>query len=769
MRAFKITYLRAGDQEPWAGWRIAGRDPEIPENALEKYSRIQSVNSASGIVAKLYDSASVIWEFICDKGNIYYSKLTYGIQDQALHSRQSMRADGLVFSKSLGLEKEIVSILNIPPDAFDNKTILEEVYPQKVANNEPTINLADDQIVTPYKPFLFDENADCGNISDFFSERENADNFLMCIYWALTSRCATTINLVTERNHSEKKRLIGMLLSYLPYSLRSNMSFRTQDVPGAMPVKLVYSVQVPGSEYYYNIDTGKNNIVSENKLNLRYEKYDFIKYPAEIDSLEKRNEYFDDLHNAMGEFGNDDSTDMNFFQIAHKLVMEKANGDISETEDENLLKKKFFDYLTLPFSNEKIDNICADLLQIIVERDIYLNESIQERVKTKLKETESAKFISIGRKYSAVLMIGSDNRFRQFEYLYRTKSFAKEYDAIRCEILALADGRNFMDEFYGKYYGDRVVSVTEDLEKNTKQLDAFISETDYMETKTEINGFVAGKCLEFGKRIVDNYFEKGTDFSGVMPKYEGYVYKVAQQSLGQIKESVKAYFWEQFDFEYFEYTDNAQYKIMADKSDKCILVRKLMTFFDILQRENEDLSSNLSVTLPKDLLDVLDSHTSLISEKAKDKIIDEFRACCIQNISKRKCIDFWYRVALMGSDDFIDFILANNISVFTDTVVFQKNMNILHKLSDVFKNDENLLFICGELNSYLEKNKKRKTESEKNNYDTVQKMVNVLYEERERREKLYKEYIKKERKIQRKQASDEKKQGAKGLLNKFRK
>ena len=769
MRAFKITYLRAGDQEPWAGWRIAGRDPEISENALEKYSKIQSVNSASGIVAKLYDSASVIWEFICDNGDIYFSKLTYGIQDQALHSRQSMRADGLVFSKSLGIKKEIGSILNISTDAFDNKTVIEEVYPQKVANNEPTINLADDQIVTPYKPFLFDENVDCGNISDFFSERENADNFFLCIYWALTSRSATTINLVTQINDCEKKRLMGMTLSYLPYSLRNNMSFRTQEVPGAMPVKLVFSPQVPVSGYYYNIDTGKNNIVGENKLDLRYEKYDFIKYSAEIDHLEKRNEYFDDLYNVMGELGNDDSTDMNFFQIAHKLVIEKANGDIRETEDGNLLKKQFFDYLTLPFSNEKIDELCADLLQTIVERDIYLNEYIQERIKTKIKETQSAKFIDIGRKYCAVLMIGSDNRIKEFEYLYGTKSFAKEYEVIRCEILALPDGRNFMDEFYGKYYGDKVVSVTEDLENNIKQLDAFISETDYMETKTEINSFIAGKCLEFGKRIVNNYFEKGTDFSSVITRYEGYVYKVAKQSFAQITESLKAYFWEQFDFANFEYTQDTLYKTMTNKSDKCNLVRKLMTFFDILQRENEDLSSNLPVNLTKDLLDVLESHTSLISEKAADKIIDEFRTCCIQNISKRKCIDFWYRVALMGRDDFIDFILVNGISVFTDTVVFGKSINILYEFSDIFKNDKKLLSLCGKLTAYLEKNKKRKTENEKNNYNTVLKMVNVIYEERERREKMYKEYIKKERKTQRKQASDGKKQGAKGLLNRFKK
>ena len=325
MKAYKITHFRVGNQEPWAGWRIAGMTEWIPDEAKEGYFKLQSSNSTSSTVNSFFESAPIIWELICEDKYVYYSKLTYGIRDQGIPGRQSMRADGIVVSsvENPDLYKCIGGLIELSKYNFENRLQIEEIYPKMIQNNESTINLNSSYIKTNLDSV---EIEDCHInyqqlINKYFSDETVLVKLLKCIYWVITDRSASTLNLICDNADEDKKNIIFIIMSLLPYSLRKHLSFRTMYIKDGRSVKVVFSDGKNDVNKFFNVLTGENNIIVENKLDNRWDRYSFITYL--IKNKEKYN-YFNLLDEVMRRLWNVDSIDLNFIKVAHEIVMESS-------------------------------------------------------------------------------------------------------------------------------------------------------------------------------------------------------------------------------------------------------------------------------------------------------------------------------------------------------------------------------------------------------------------------------------------------------------
>lgn len=688
MQAYKMTYIRIGDKEPWSGWKIAGKSKGLPSDCHEEYFTIQSGNSITSTLKGLFDSAPVIWEFINTGKNIYYSKLTYGFVDHSPEARISMRSDGLAFSVYENPELVVnpALVFNASDDIFNNVLNIEKTYPQKIIDNVSTINLSDSEIYTIFDPVIVNsDNTDINQyINHYFTDKKQLFDLIKCILWTLTDKSDPSINLIFNGSINDMKNIVYTIISLIPICFRNKISFRTQNIPEARAVKITFSLE-KGNERYFDLATGENNIIKENKLDLRWKNYDFVTYA--IENIEKINpkEYFELLGNIMGELGDSFSIDMNFIKLAHDIVLDEYVDGYKELTNQEILQK-FYKFLTVPLNNEKVDWYCSKLLETIIDEKIPLNESIQERLQSKLKVTKSEDLKRIGYSYNAILMVNSRNREKEFEYLYNLKSNEALFKIMCKNIMECQGGDVFLDEYYGKYFGNLFI-------KDYKTLREFVEQTKFLRTKQKSNALIDKKCQEIGLGIIDKYYEKKCDYDlarNIEEYYEqiSYIYQ-SNIEAERIINGIRQYFWGKYSFLNFSYsqTQILNYKSVEYSSNpKCSLVNILLEQCKYIEKGNAIVYNTIAKITENEKLTI----------EEKDHIVDEIQKECVKRADRNNHLDFWCRVALLNRKTFVKFMLKNGIRVFTNTELLAENLYS----SELFTQENNVKIIIDLLNKY---------------------------------------------------------------------
>lgn len=662
MKAYRATYLRVGTQESWAGWRIAGHSSQLPIDGRDEYFGLQSANSLTGTVTKYYEKAPKVWELQCSDKFIFYSKLTYGIMDQGVgaSSRASMRSDGIIIS--LLNEQDSISylnsIINISDDSFNNDVEILKTYPLMIKNNENTESVSQEKIVTNYPMMDINLNMSSSKAAwDTYFNSEIYSKLFKCLLWVLTDKSAVTLSLIFNGSDEEKKDIITYILKSLPYTLLRNFSFRTIKLDGAQPVKIDFVNSITECEKYFDISTGANNIIDEYKLDLRWEKYDFINHILKYKTREPIETYLRSLDNKMKELGDPYSTDLNFIKAAHEIVVE---GDIYSLDNLSVLKK-FQNFLTLPYNNERIDLYIADLLKVIVSRDMMLNDSIKDRLQAKLKITNSVELKSCGYSYNAKLMISSNDRDKEFAYLYNLKNSEALYNEYLGKINCEVGGDEFLDEFYGDYVSSKEVT-------NMVSLVNFFQNTRNLKKHNIIDRFVYAKAELIGKKLIDDYFLGLLEFKENFRKYSECLSRLFPgriQSVHNIIEKMKLYFWYKFDFNTFKYDNRMDYEYISYRTNrKSIVVNDLVRSLDVIIIKN-----NMSA---KSLKSFFEKSSSMLSDADKKAIINEIQRVCVERCSKKHHLDFWLEIAELSNTSMADFIVENDIKVITDVDYLQE-------------------------------------------------------------------------------------------------
>lgn len=735
MKIYKCTYLRVADNEAWSGWKITGKSSDLPIDAQESFFKYQSNNSNPLAVNNLYDAAPIVWELICDGKYIFYSKLTYGFMDMARKPRETMRADSYIVSliENPNLSDDIATLFTNTDDGFVNRTKIETIYPNKVANNEPTDVLPESDIVTAFESVLLtsDEIDYNAMLLKYFNNKNILTDLIKCIYWVLTDSSAITLNLIYKGSNDDKKNIIYLLINSLPICMRSQISFRTLSIPEAMPTKLVFLETVDSKERYFDISTGANNIITEFKLASRLEKYDFITYPLNIGNKADINEYFSKLDKCMSEFGVSGSLDLNLIKIAHEIVLDEMKEEHTEITNSELLKK-LQTFLMLPLNNEKIDWYISKFLETILERKIELNESQQERLQAKLKVTNSEVLQNIGYSFNAIMMIKSNNRKKEFAYLYSLLNNAELFNCMINKILAENGGAQFVDEFYGDYYGDIAV-------KESKQLDKFFVDTRRFPIHARIDDFVARKCEEFGRTLIQKYYRHEVKLSVEIPRYTNYlVQRLPQRNLlvNEIFNKTKLYFWDMFDICKFEYKEKDNYLAVPYRTNhKCAIVNELIAQFDNLKYQKESTINNI--------VKIVTRKENNLNVSERKHIFSEVQKECLNQVSKNKNLDFWFSAAVLIESEAVTFIVDNDITVFTDVDLLnlnlyksrllseEKNVDVLLRLLDLYMEQNNDVSLASaiskELRSFVKESKKREKSQKREQEKALKKSDSYSY------------------------------------------
>lgn len=692
MKAYKIAYTRIGDNESWAGWKIAGNSSLLPADLKDEYAKIQGNNSTTKATGSLYDAAPEVLEYISSSKAVFLSKLKYGMMDQEKDPRNSMMADGLIFpySENQSLYKSAEELLRISDESFNNNLKITTLYQEKIARNENTENLATDDYFTIFGDFSLELiDLDYNRVYfDVFSNKSILYDLLKCVFWILTDKSADTLYLVYDGTETDYRNIIYFLLKTIPYSLKIDFSFRTMEIPGSKPTKFAFSKEIPEDKRYFSILTGENNVISQFKLNTRWENYDFITfYPEHYGDNDTKN-YFDLLDKEMQELGNANSVDLKFIKVAHELVIEEFFQDHGELSDLELCKK-LLKFLMLPYNNAKIDGHISKYLEMIIDRGIELNDSMQERLQAKLKLTTFESLQNIGYSYNAIIMIKSKKRIREFKYLYSLRDNEKLYTTMREKILSKSGGGEFIDEYYGEYYGNVCVM-------DSAALRSFCYETKDLTNRGKINKFIADQAMRFGYDIVRKFYNSELSLDKEFDRYVKFVRDVMPQSndsLNRIINEVRIYFWENFDFSAFSYDLREDYLCMMYRTNViCAAVIELIKVFDEIRKH--------SVTVVQRLRKTIDTAVYTFSEEDRLAVFVEFQKQCLMRCKKERNLDFWINTANLTANNVISFIIDNDVSVFTDINLFEH----CYINSVYFSEDKNIDRFLRQLAAYIEKN-----------------------------------------------------------------
>lgn len=680
LKPYKVVFTRIGDQESWAGWRIAGYTEGIPTDVSALCGKLQAKNAdkAKFMYDKYHtehiEEAREVYEFEClDNKAFSFTRQIFGDSDSG--GRTNMVASSLCipFAENEEILYNPQMLLSVDANCFDECQLNAELLNK--AAGKANYGLSEVQTTFSPKEYSCKKDFDIlSAIEDVFCNKKIYEDFIKCVYWNLTFKSATSIFIKSDNLLEKNIKIFLIAINSIIYSFRTKLSFRTFDFedPTNQPT-IVFSNTIPRGVRFFDVKTGNNNILTDtvsNKLNRQFMTY----FPANIDT-EKSKNYFDLLDKALIEFGCKNSTEVPILETAFAIIQSELNGNVDQSEKEII--KKIITFCNLPYGNDKIDSYIANLLDAVIIGEVTLNDDIKNHIDKKLSTTKCPELIDVGNQYRARNLLNEEIN-SAFSRLYKIKLSDANYDKIIEYILLEPNGKVFVDEFYAKCYGPKFAL-------SAKELFMFVEEVKYITYRVHIDKFIKEKCSLWGGRIVKSFFETNESLVDEMNNYEHVLSQIYPESRGTVIDIIRSVgyaFWEMFDFNSFTIDCATSYQKMnfsdmrsfPKQTSKCGLAHKLIETFKTAEKQNDT-----TVRAFKNKIE----ESSILDEKSRKHLINHFRKYCIDFCDKNNYIDFWLSLGDLDISTRFDYFFDNKIRIITEPYRFDRHLEESKFLSDI--------------------------------------------------------------------------------------
>lgn len=684
LKPYKVVFTRIGDQESWAGWRIAGYTENTPSEVLTQCGKLQAKNAEKARF--MYDkyhrehieAAKEVYEFSCDfqgqEGKAFtLTRQIFGDSDSGGRTNMVASSICIPLSKNEDILRHPQLLLSIDQTCFEECQLNNELLSR--AAGKANYGLSEVQTVFSQKDYNCENSFSIVSaIDEVFGNKKNYEDFIKCIYWNLTFKSASSIFIKSEETLEDNIKIFLIAINSIVYSYRTKLSFRTFDYedPNNQPT-IVFCDNIPPGVRFFDVKTGKNNILTEtvvNKLHRQFMEY----YPANIGSS-KADRFFDLLDQTLIEFGNKNAIEVPLLETAFAIMQSELEGSMDQSDKEII--RKIITFCNLPYSNDKIDSYIANLLDSVIIGDIALNDDIKNHIDKKLKSTKCPQLIDVGNQYRARNLL-CEEKNAAFKRLLKIKEEDSSFNKILEYVALEPKGKAFIDEFYGKWYGPACVS-------NMEELIAFAKEVQNLSFREEIDKFIKDKCFMFGEMVVDQFFDSKLSLVEKMIQYENSLNQIYKSSNGNVAVIMKMncyLFWDKFDFLQFSINSVASYQKMRfsdmrsfpRQTSKCGLVYKLVEIFKTAVKQNAN-----TVRAFKNKLE----ESALLNEKARKHLIIQFRKYCLNKCDKKHNMDFWLALGDLDIRTRFDYFFDNGIRILTSPDRFDYYIEDSEQLADL--------------------------------------------------------------------------------------
>lgn len=681
---YKVVFTRIGNQESWAGWRIAGYTENTPVDVISQCGKFQAKNAdnAKFMFAKYHsehiEAAKEVYEFSCDFAGQEGKAFTFTRQifgDSGSGGSTNMIASSICVP--IGENEEVLRnpqlLLLVDRTCFDDCKLDSELLIR--AAGKTNYGLSEVQTIFPPKEYYYDNSFDINKaIGKVFENKKIFEDFIKCIYWNLTFKSASSVFIKSGQTIEENIQIFLIAINSIVYSYRTKLSFRTFDFedPTNQPT-IVFSDSIPPEVRFFDINTGRNNILTDSvnsKLHRQFMEY----YPSNI-GTKKAEKFFDLLDKTLIEFGNKNETEVPLLETAFAIMQSELEGSVDQSDKDII--RKIITFCNVPYSNDKIDSYIAGLLDAVIIGDIVLNDDIKNHIDKKLKNTKCPELIDIGNQYRARNILGEE-KTAAFKRLLKIKKEDANFNRILEYIEIEPQGKSFIDEFYGKFYGPASVSSID-------ELIAFSKEAQHISHREQIDKFIKEQCIKYGELLVKCFYDTKLSIVKDMERYENDLIKIYSTRSGIVSAIIKRtcyVFWDKFDFCLFSMNSIQSYQKMyffdmkgfPRQTIKCGLVSKLVEIFKTAEKQNAN-----TIRAFRNKID----ETTLLDDKSRKHLIMHFRKYCLENCDKRHHIDFWLALGDLDTSSRFDYFFDNGIIILTNPDIFGNYIEKSEQLSDI--------------------------------------------------------------------------------------
>lgn len=620
---YQACYTRVGVHE---GWRSINLSDDIPQNMLSMFERNEAGNEVKkGIPTDKNGIPLWMFEIFCNKDCIGIVRVQYGLSDA--FGRSNFFSHGFLFPNAYELLKNPNNILGISDYNF--KTDIE-----KTKIIEDNLERVEDLNI---------KHA----LETCHMTRANYVRYIQCVYYALSTNTKNTIYVYTDGEDDTVRNLLYLTYSAIPYSLRLKITASTCPEIDGTNKMLVFCTKIPEYTYFVNPRSGENNILTA-AIERRWARNPFVSYFAEnYQSVKQNEETYQNMEKWLGEMGDVLLRDMDSLRLAYSMCRLKQD-EIDDEELQGLL----YDWLALPVQScESFEKNIAYFLELVVERQIKLNEESEQLLRTRIKEGAIKQLQDVYLRYYsfAIVQMGHEEGCDCLRGLGKeTPIFAK----LRELLMNSKEGMGLLCEYY--------VENTKRIVKNPECTYGDLVETyydciDLDDIIKDVQTCLHKKNIEISKKKL----QENEDIREVLR-----CYKETEIDIGNKQFVLKPLYDEYDRLAQIDFRPEkiSEYKKFYSKHKEYSLMRSFLKGLNALEQEKYEWIE-----------------LYLNSEKAEElspQLIDSLFECALKNNAAEQClsITFWDAFAEKKKMPLAELLINNHIKILYDSDVLENSL-----------------------------------------------------------------------------------------------
>lgn len=644
MKFYQVCYGK-----PNNAWGLFNMSDDSDVNVTSFFEKVAKSKAPDCIKNATADTIG--FQLFAGEGLVTFTKIKYGLTDS--FGRASMFAQGFVFDVKSGIVEDANNLVGISDSNFSFSEVDTRVIPDALVYDTPFS-------VSSAKQILGINN-------------ETVFNIMGCVYKSINSKTTYDTYLVFNGDETQKKALVYLILSMLPYSMRCNISISDIENSQRQSTKSFIIVdRVPDGNYYMNVNSDDDTNIDLETISDNPEEY--ISLQALVNtSPEKFQEKCEVIKHTQADYGFSYYCSYNELKLLTGIMQNK--GKVAKNLKE-LNNNKFARYVATflkqakngYLGNRVVDEYVTELMLEYSHRGIMPNEEITELLAQRNDRAKLEDLNKAIKQYQMVELVSKGDSF-VIEFIGKKH---KEGFGVLAEysnyIKAIGKG-DCLAEYYVQFINSsNSMQVVKDCFDECKTLNIYNN--------------TLGSCIKCRlhnvalKSIKDSiYLRNSTE-----EVFEQYT-QIYNSIFGEDKDSREIFkrisddFWADFDVEQFdfdkEYITNIK-QLIEDKASVDKTVRYLIQLSEIVDfnyKDEYEYRANIENMLIKMQESI--SENKVLIEKISNYILEE--------LSKYRDghIMFWYQLAKLGVKkenryEIIEKMLAWKLEVLVSRQAFEE-------------------------------------------------------------------------------------------------
>lgn len=615
MKFYQVCYGKPNNA--WGLFNMSENSDVSVTSFFEKVAKSKAPDCIKNATAD-----TIGFQLFAGEGLVTFTKIKYGLTDS--FGRASMFAQGFVFDVKSGCVEDANALVGISDSNFSFSEVDTRDIPNELVYDAP-FN------VTSAKQIL--------GIND-----ETVFNIMGCVYRSINSKTTYDTYLVFKGDETQKKALVYLILSMLPYSMRCNISISDIENSQRQSTKSFIIVDsVPEENYYINVNSDNDTNIDLETISDNPEEYISLQELVNT-SPEKFQEKCEVIKKAQIEYGFPYNCSYNELKLLTGIMQNKnkVTKNLKELND-----NKFAKYIATflkQANNGYLGNIFVDeyVTELILEyshRGIMPNEEITMLLEQRNDRTKHEELKKAIKQYQMVELVSNGDSF-VIEFI--GKKHKEGFDVLSeysNYIIAIGKGDCLIEYYVQFINSSNSMQVVKDCFSECKSL--------------KIYNNAIGSCIKqrLHKIALKNIKDDIYRHNSTEEIFEQYT-QIYNSIFGEDKDSTKIFkrisddFWADFEVEQFdfnkEYITNIK-QLIDDKTSVDKTVGYLIQLSEIVNfnyKDDYEYRANIENMLLK--MQESDFENKVLIEKISNYILEE--------LSKYRDghIMFWYQLAKLG-------------------------------------------------------------------------------------------------------------------------